>query len=195
MFASTRFVRRLTATLCATTLALGLAACGGEDPNAKKEPKVDPNAPVEVEFDIPQNFVEQDAYEPLTPLFDDWSARSFKLQGVENGEHEIIWVMSYVLPYDTDSMDADQLYALVDGYIRKVDNLNESGVIYPSLSNGRAGYHRYIVVPGPSGEDNIRYDSDYFFDGNKLVQIGCQKKSQDAAVLEGCNVILDTLKF
>lgn len=175
------------------TLAVGVTACtggepGGDDTGEKKES----SKPLKVKFDIPEGFSEADDVELMNPLADKYEVQFITLDGVST--LETIFVVSYVLDVDADSMDRNELEGLVAGYVKKVGN-EADGEIYYSVANGHPGFHRYIRTPDESGEDIIRYDSDYFFEGNHMIQVGCQKKAEDAKIQDGCETVLGSLEF
>lgn len=175
------------------TLAVGLSACTGDDPDGDKSGKdKQSNKPLKVKFDMPKGFSKADNVELLNPLADKYEVQFITLDGVET--LETIFVVSYVLDVDAESMERDELEGLVAGYVKKVGN-EADGEIYDSVANGHSGFHRYIRTPDESGEDIIRYDSDYFFKDNHLVQVGCQKKHEDAKIQAGCESVLGSLEF
>lgn len=177
----------------ALTLAVGLAACTGADPGGDDTGKdKESSKPLKVKFDMPKGFSENDKAEVMNPLADKYEAQFITLDGVET--LEMIFVVSYVLDVDAKSMERDELEGLVAGYVKKVGN-EADGEIYDSVANGHPGFHRYIRTPDESGEDIVRYDSDYFFKDNHLVQVGCQKKHEDAKIQSGCETVLESLEF
>lgn len=187
-----RAARWVGVAVTALTLAVGLTACtgnsGGEDPGGKKGS----DKPLAVKFDTPKGFSENSEVEVLNPLAKKYEIKAVTLDDVES--LEMIMVVSYVLKTDAKSMERSELEGLVAGYVKKVGNEAE-GEIYDSVANGHAGFHRYIRTPDESGEDIIRYDSDYFFKDNNLVQVICQKKHEDAKVQDGCEAVLGSLEF
>lgn len=195
MFATpSRAVRRIGVALATLMLAVGLTACSGDsgDPGDDSGKNKADNKPVAVEFDVPKGFSKADDVELMNPLAEKYKAQFYTMDDVNT--LELIFVVSYVLDEDTDEMDRSELEGLVAGYVKKVGN-EADGDIYDSVANGNAGFHRYIRTPDPSGDDIIRYDSDYFFKGNKMVQVGCQKKHEDAKIQTACEAVLGSLKF
>ena len=201
MSVSVRSVRRLAATLTAAALVVGLAACskdddGGDQPSddaASPTKTYDPDKPIEPKFDVPDGFVENTDAELPKPLSDNYTLRLFAMQGVETDE--TVFIASYVIDTDTTDLSKEDLIKLVGDFDEQIGN-KDDGKAYTSLANGRSGVHKYILEPLEEGSgEHLKYNAEFFFEGNHLVEVGCQFEDEPDKVETACQTVLQNLEF
>lgn len=194
-----RRVRNVVSIFVAGVLAFGLAACtGGDDTSSETKKKEDPykNKPLPVSFDTPKGFSKSGNSQVQNPLTDNYEAQFLDYDASETAER--IFVVSYVLDVDTSDMNDQELMAQVGEFDQTIGNEQKSQP-YIALANGRKGIHKYVNEPLPQGEEGEvrRYDAEYFFDGNHLIQVGCEREKDQyiSAVYKGCQGVLENLEF
>ncbi|ADD45306.1 hypothetical protein [Stackebrandtia nassauensis] len=186
-----RFRRGVAITFIGV-LAAGLAACTGDNGSNGDKDSEGGAKPLAVEYDVPEGFKENKDMKPITPLAKNHEVKYFSLDGKES---ESIFVASYVIDVDTTDLDRDELLELVRQYDDKVDNQGK-GDPYAAVANGHPGFHKWTKQATKTGDEQfITYDAEYFFEGKRMVQVGCQYKDQEAEIAKACRTVLGSLEF
>ncbi|MGH8794752.1 MAG: hypothetical protein ACRDXX_19160 [Stackebrandtia sp.] len=159
------------------------------DPAEEEEPTEEEATPLLVTYDVPSGFEESTDSYLLHPLYDDREEHHMYMPDAET--YESVWVISYAMPNDTSSLSEDDLIAEVNLYGETVEKENTDEPKADTVA-GKSAIVDYIEASGGS-TDKIRYDAYFFFDGQHLVEVGCQYDKEKDTVKDACTEVLDSL--
>jgi hypothetical protein len=141
---------------------------------------------VSVKYRIPAGFVENDTYQPLTPLESKRVSHFFPLATARNGR-DVLSLTLYTLPAPHLVDTAANQLARINGYNRKTDATLYGKITQTSIA-GLPAYTEVAEEPG-----GYTYGAFYVFGGKHLLQIVCQYSKQPKKVTTGCTSLIQSV--
>lgn len=141
---------------------------------------------VSVKYRIPAGFVENDTYQPLTPLESKRVSHFFPLASDTNGR-DVLSLTLYTLPAPHLVDTAASQLARINGYNRKTD-ATLFRKLTPTSIAGRPAYTEVAEEPG-----GYTYGAFYVFGAKHLLQIVCQYSKQPKKITAGCGSLIQSI--
>lgn len=152
-----------------------------------------PKAAADVSFTLVDGFDEAGGYAIRHPLFNRVAVGFYVPTGSHGGD--LIVVASYVMDIDVTEESDEQLEGRVKEFTQKLATVSVGDPV-KKVIDGRRAWQLSITGDGiASGTTGVAtYRATFIFDGQFMVEIGCQYRSYKGQVEAACRTLLDTVR-